>query len=67
MLSEAANPFSILTKSTLVLRDLGLLVEASARTRVRLDVSIGTLDRDVWKLTEPGTPPPDKRMEAVSG
>ena len=65
VLSEAANPFSILTKSTLVLRDLGLLVEASARTRVRLDVSIGTLDRDVWKLTEPGTPPPDKRMEAV--
>ena len=33
VLSEAANPFSILTKSTLVLRDLGLLVEASARTR----------------------------------
>jgi DNA repair photolyase len=65
VLGEAGNPFSILTKSTLVLRDLGLLVEAAARTRVRLDVSIGTLDREVWRLTEPGTPPPDKRMEAV--
>jgi len=65
VLSETGNPFSILTKSTLVLRDLALLVEAASRTRVRLDVSIGTLDRDVWQLTEPGTPPPDKRMDAV--
>jgi DNA repair photolyase len=65
VLREAANPFSILTKSTLVLRDLDLLVDAARRSEVRLDVSIGTLDRDVWRLTEPGTPPPDKRVEAV--
>jgi len=64
VLSDAANPFSILTKSTLVLRDLALLAAASERTEVRLDLSIGTLDRDVWRLTEPGTPPtgtPDRR------
>ncbi len=65
VLAEAANPFSILTKSTLVLRDLDRLVAASTRTRVRVDLSIGTLDRDVWRLTEPGTPPPDRRVEAV--
>ncbi|HUZ20305.1 MAG TPA: radical SAM protein [Acidimicrobiales bacterium] len=65
VLRDAANPFSILTKSTLVLRDLDLLVDAARRTEVRLDVSIGTLDRQVWRLTEPGTPPPDKRVEAV--
>jgi DNA repair photolyase len=65
VLGEAANPFSILTKSTLVLRDLPLLVEASRRTPVRVNLSVGTLDRDVWKLTEPGTPPPLKRLEAV--
>ncbi len=65
VLSERGNPFSILTKSTLILRDLGLLEEASRRTSVRANVSIGTLDRDVWKLTEPGTPPPDKRLEVV--
>jgi DNA repair photolyase len=64
-LGEAANPFSILTKSTLVLRDLKLLEEAAARTSVRCSLSIGTLDRRVWALTEPGTPPPDKRVEAV--
>src|ERR1700758_489826 len=45
VLTEFGNPFSILTKSTLVLRDLDLLVSASGRTRVRVDLSIGTLDR----------------------
>jgi DNA repair photolyase len=64
-LGEAANAFSILTKSTLVLRDLDLLTEAARRTTVRCALSVGTLDRDVWRLTEPGTPPPDKRLEAV--
>ena len=65
VLAEAGNPFSILTKSTLVLRDLALLVDAAARTRLRLALSIGTLARDVWQLTEPGAAPPDKRLEAV--
>ncbi|MGH9047197.1 MAG: radical SAM protein [Acidimicrobiales bacterium] len=65
VLSQTATPFSILTKSTLVLRDLELLVEATRRTSVRLDLSIGTLDRAVWRATEPGTPPPDRRVEAV--
>ncbi len=66
VLAESANSFSILTKSTLVLRDLDLLSAAAERTRVSLALSIGTLDRDVWRLTEPGTPPPDKRLEAVA-
>ena len=66
VLAEAGNPFSILTKSTLVLRDLALLAEAARRTKVSLSLSIGTLDREVWRLTEPGTPPPDKRLEAVA-
>src|SRR4051794_12639196 len=64
-LGEAANPFSILTKSTLILRDLELLVAAAQRTTVRVNFSIGTLDEQVWKLTEPGTPPPRRRVEAV--
>ncbi len=64
-LSEARNPFSILTKSTLVLRDLKLLARAASRQSVHVNFSIGTLDRDVWRLTEPGTPPPDKRVAAV--
>ena len=64
-LSQRRNPFSILTKSTLVLRDLRQLAEASRRTYVRVNLSIGTLDREVWRLSEPGTPPPTKRVEAV--
>jgi DNA repair photolyase len=65
-LSEAANPFSILTKSTLILRDLELLTEAAKRTHVRANFSIGTLDEATWKATEPGTPHPRKRVEAVA-
>jgi len=64
-LGDAANPFSILTKSTLILRDLDVLEAAARRTSVRANFSIGTLDREVWRLSEPGTPPPDKRVDAV--
>jgi DNA repair photolyase len=65
VLSEARNPFSILTKSTLILRDADLVAAAAARTNVAVNFSVGTLDRDAWRLTEPGTPPPDKRIEAL--
>ncbi len=66
VLAEARNPFSILTKSTLILRDLALLAEAAAHADVRANFSIGTLDEEVWKLTEPGTPHPMRRVEAVA-
>lgn len=65
VLGAAANPFSILTKSTLVLRDLDLLAAAAERTDVRCNFSIGTLDPAVWKATEPGTPHPRRRVDAV--
>ncbi|MFZ0664848.1 MAG: spore photoproduct lyase family protein [Acidimicrobiales bacterium] len=65
VLAKAGNPFSILTKSTLILRDLDLLVSAREHTSVRCNMSIGTLDEDVWKATEPKTPPPIRRLEAV--
>jgi DNA repair photolyase len=65
-LAAAANPFSILTKSTLILRDLDLLAEAARATDVRANFSIGTLDEEVWRLTEPGTPHPRQRVEAVA-
>jgi DNA repair photolyase len=65
VLAEACNPFSILTKSTLVLRDVDLLARAAARTQVGVNLSIGTLDEQVWRLTEPGTPAPRHRVEAV--
>jgi DNA repair photolyase len=65
LLSEARNPFSILTKSTLILRDTAVLATAAARTHVTVNFSVGCLDRSVWRLSEPGTPPPDQRIEAL--
>ena len=64
-LTEYRNPFSILTKGTLILRDLELLQDAAAVAEVTTAFSIGTLDEDVWKKSEPGTPHPRKRVEAV--
>jgi DNA repair photolyase len=66
VLGEARNEFSILTKSTLILRDLDVLSDAARRTDVRANLSIGTVDRDVWRATEPGTPNPLRRLEAVA-
>ncbi len=65
-LRDAANPFSILTKGTLILRDLPLLLEAAERTRVGAAVSVGTADRDLARLVEPGAPPPRARLETVA-
>jgi DNA repair photolyase len=65
-LTEHRNPFSILTKGTLILRDFGLLEEAAAVTEVSTAFSVATLDDDVWRRSEPGTPHPRKRIEAVA-
>jgi DNA repair photolyase len=65
-LSEVGNSFSILTKSTLILRDLDLLRQAAARTEVRCAFSIGTLDDSVWRRTESGAPHPRRRVEALA-
>ncbi|MDQ1618644.1 MAG: hypothetical protein QOE19_1213 [Actinomycetota bacterium] len=62
-LTETANPFSILTKGALLLRDLPLLEAAADVTEVSAAVSVGFLDDDVWRTVEPGTPPPMRRLE----
>ncbi len=64
-LRDYHNPFSILTRATLILRDLDLLQDAAAITDVSTAMSIPTLDDDVWRKSEPGTPHPRKRIEAV--
>jgi DNA repair photolyase len=66
VLSRHRNPFSILTKSSLILRDLDLLVEESRHMRVDLALSIGTDEDAVARLTEPGAAPPSRRLEVVS-
>jgi len=64
-LRDFANPFSILTKGTLILRDLDLLRQAAAVTRVGLSLSIGFVDEHLWREVEPGTPSPRRRLEVV--
>ncbi|MDX6571353.1 MAG: hypothetical protein QOC86_509 [Gaiellales bacterium] len=65
-LAEARNPFSVLTKSTMILRDLEIFAAAAKQTEVKANLSIATLDEDVWQASEPGTPPPLRRLEAVA-
>ena len=64
-LGDAANPFSLITRSPMIVRDLDVLVEAAARAEVGVVFSVPTLDEEVWRRTEPGTPPPHRRLEAV--
>jgi DNA repair photolyase len=64
-LRDYANPCSVLTKSPLLLRDLDLFVELAETAGFSANLSIGTLDEEVWRRSEPGTPHPKARMAAV--
>ena len=64
-LRDFGNPFSILTKGTLILRDLPLLREAAEVTSVGLSMSIGFVDEAMWRSVERGTPSPRRRLDAV--
>ncbi|MFI6261923.1 intein-containing Rv2578c family radical SAM protein [Micromonospora sp. NPDC051006] len=64
-LRDFANPFSILTKGTLILRDLPLLRQAAEVTRVGVSYSVGFVDERLWRAVEPGTPSPRRRLDAV--
>jgi DNA repair photolyase len=65
-LGEAANPFSIITRGPMIVRDIDLLVEAARRASVSVTFSIPTLDEEVWRKTEPSTAHPRQRLKAVS-
>jgi len=65
-LRDAANPFSILTKGTLILRDADLLAEAAEVTDVGLAVSAGSTDEDLCRVLEPGAPGPRRRLEVCA-
>ncbi len=65
-LTEVANPLSILTKGALILRDLDLIVAAADRADVSTAVSVGFLDEEAWRLAEPGTPPPARRLQVCA-
>ena len=65
VLADAANPFAIITRGPMIVRDLDVLVEAARRADVSVTFSIPTIDVDVWRRTEPGTAPPHQRLRAL--
>jgi DNA repair photolyase len=65
-LRESRTPCSVLTKSPLVLRDIGLLAELADEGLVSAALSVPTLDERAWRATEPHTPHPRARLEAVA-
>jgi DNA repair photolyase len=65
-LLDARNPCSILTKSPLLLRDIDLMRRLRERVGFTACLSIPTLDERAWRETEPRTPNPRARLEAVA-
>ncbi len=65
VLTRAANPFSLITRGPMIVRDLDVLREAASRAQVSVTFSVPTLDEEVWRTTEPGTAPPRQRLRAL--
>jgi len=65
VLAEASNPFSIITRGPMIVRDIDVLAEAARRAKVSVTFSIPTLDEEVWRKTEPGTAHPRQRLRAL--
>jgi DNA repair photolyase len=65
-LAAVANPFSLITRNPMIVRDLDVLQEAASRAEIGIVFSVPTLDEEVWRKTEPGTPPPRQRLRALS-
>src|SRR5579884_1868191 len=65
VLAETANPFSIITRGPMIVRDLDLLTRAASRADVHVTFSIPTFDHEIWRRTEPGTAPPQQRLRAL--
>jgi DNA repair photolyase len=65
-LEEAETPVSILTKSPLVLRDVEIYERMAKKLPVSVNLSVPTLDEEAWRATEPHTPSPAARLDAVA-
>jgi DNA repair photolyase len=65
-LEAAETPVSVLTKSPLVLRDIEIYERMAKKLPVSVNLSIPTLDEEAWRATEPHTPSPAARLDAVA-
>jgi DNA repair photolyase len=63
--AETSNPFSLITRGPMIVRDLDVLAGAARRAKVSITFSIPTLDDEVWRKTEPSTAHPRQRLRAV--
>lgn len=64
-LEAAETPVSVLTKSPLVLRDVEIYERMAKKLPISVNLSVPTLDEKVWRATEPHTPSPVARLDAV--
>jgi len=64
-LRDAANPFNIITRGPLIVRDVDVLAQAARRAEVSVTFSVPTLDDDIWRRTEPSTAHPRQRLRAL--
>ena len=65
-LEEAETPVSVLTKSPLVMRDVEIFERMAKQLPVSVNLSVPTLDEEAWRATEPHTPSPSARLDAVA-
>lgn len=65
-LARARTPMSILTKGTLLRRDLPRLAEAAERAPVALAMSIAVADPELHRSIEPGVPTPQARLATIA-
>jgi DNA repair photolyase len=65
-LEAAETPVSVLTKSPLVLRDVEIYERMAKKLPISVNLSIPTLDEEAWRATEPHTPSPAARLDAVA-
>jgi DNA repair photolyase len=65
-LADSGTPLSILTKGTLLARDIPLLKHAAAQVPVGIGISLAMTDEQLSEAIEPGTPGPRARLKLVS-
>lgn len=65
-LADSGTPFSILTKGTLLARDIPLLKHAATQVPVDLGISLAMTNQDLAELIEPGTPSPKARLKLIA-
>ena len=65
VLAEEQNAANIITKGTLVVRDIDVLQELTRTAGCGVSISLISLDEQVWRAFEPGTAPPEQRLAAL--